>query len=96
MGVLRQKCVPSFEQARGSLNSSHVENNKSYESYLNIIDDSCKNNSVLILENYDRKINKFISASWYQENDNYVLCGNSTGSTKCPEGYICWKDRGAK
>ncbi|CAF1329596.1 unnamed protein product, partial [Rotaria sordida] len=36
----------------------------------------------------------FALATWYQQDDLYVLCGNSSGSTKCPENYICWKDRG--
>ncbi|CAF3621273.1 unnamed protein product [Rotaria sp. Silwood1] len=31
---------------------------------------------------------------WYKENDLYVLCGNASGSTKCPDGYVCLKDRG--
>ncbi|CAF4313559.1 unnamed protein product, partial [Rotaria magnacalcarata] len=31
---------------------------------------------------------------WYQKNKIYVLCGNATGSVKCPYGYVCWKDRG--
>ncbi|CAF5072245.1 unnamed protein product [Rotaria sp. Silwood1] len=34
------------------------------------------------------------TANWYQQDDLYVLCGNSSGSTKCPDGYVCWKDRG--
>jgi len=36
---------------------------------------------------------------WYQEDeedDIYVLCGNGSGSRKCPQGYVCWKDRGKK
>ncbi|CAF1639120.1 unnamed protein product [Rotaria magnacalcarata] len=35
-----------------------------------------------------------IPAYWYQKNKIYVLCGNATGSVKCPYGYVCWKDRG--
>ncbi|CAF2943292.1 unnamed protein product [Rotaria sp. Silwood2] len=31
---------------------------------------------------------------WYKEDDAYVLCGNASGSRKCPKGYVCWKDRG--
>ncbi|CAF0777309.1 unnamed protein product [Didymodactylos carnosus] len=31
---------------------------------------------------------------WYQEDDEFVLCGNSSGGRKCPPGYVCWKDRG--
>lgn len=26
----------------------------------------------------------------------YLLCGNATGSQKCPDGYVCLKDRGQK
>ncbi|CAF4177452.1 unnamed protein product [Rotaria sordida] len=33
-------------------------------------------------------------AYWYKENDIFLLCGNESGSTKCPPGYVCWKDRG--
>ncbi|CAF1587688.1 unnamed protein product, partial [Adineta ricciae] len=33
-------------------------------------------------------------AYWYQDNENYLLCGNASGSTRCPIGYVCWKDRG--
>ncbi|UJR10951.1 hypothetical protein I4U23_015136 [Adineta vaga] len=69
MGVLRQKCVPSFDSF---LNSS-TGLNQSYKSYLKDLDN----------ETY-----------WYQENQNYVLCGNASGTTKCPVGYVCWKDRG--
>ena len=40
----------------------------------------------------------FFLAFWYREEDaeEYFLCGNATGSTACPEGYVCWKDRGEK
>ncbi|CAF4075639.1 unnamed protein product [Rotaria sordida] len=31
---------------------------------------------------------------WYKEDDTFLLCGNESGSTKCPPGYVCWKDRG--
>ncbi|CAF2124314.1 unnamed protein product, partial [Rotaria magnacalcarata] len=31
---------------------------------------------------------------WHKENDIFVLCGNASGSTKCPPGFVCWKDRG--
>ncbi|CAF3386208.1 unnamed protein product, partial [Rotaria socialis] len=31
---------------------------------------------------------------WYKDNELYRLCGNASGSTKCPAGYVCWKDRG--
>ncbi|CAF3844090.1 unnamed protein product [Rotaria sordida] len=34
------------------------------------------------------------TAYWYKENDIFLLCGNESGSTKCPPGYVCWKDRG--
>jgi len=33
---------------------------------------------------------------WYKENGNYLLCGNASGATKCPQGYVCWKNRGDK
>ncbi|CAF0946723.1 unnamed protein product [Rotaria sordida] len=33
-------------------------------------------------------------AYWHKENDIFLLCGNESGSTKCPPGYVCWKDRG--
>ena len=36
------------------------------------------------------------TANWYQQNDLYLLCGNSSGSTKCPDGYVCWEDRGKR
>ncbi|CAF3988549.1 unnamed protein product [Rotaria sp. Silwood2] len=34
------------------------------------------------------------TAYWYQQDDLYVLCGNASGSIQCPDGYVCWKDRG--
>jgi len=38
-----------------------------------------------------------ILGTWFQdENGNFMLCGNGSGGTKCPSGYICWKDRGEK
>ncbi|CAF3656748.1 unnamed protein product [Rotaria sp. Silwood1] len=73
MGVLRQKCVPTYESFLNNSNFSTVGFNMSYESYINEIAN----------ETY-----------WYQEDDNYVLCGNASGSRKCPKGYVCWKDRG--
>ncbi|CAF4315824.1 unnamed protein product, partial [Adineta steineri] len=56
MGVLRQKCVPT------------------YESFING--------------------SNFSVVYWYQEDDIHVVCGNASGSRKCPHGYICWKDLG--
>ncbi len=38
----------------------------------------------------------FFIVYWYKEADVYVLCGNSSGSRKCPKGYVCWKDLGKK
>ncbi|CAF1538985.1 unnamed protein product [Rotaria magnacalcarata] len=35
-----------------------------------------------------------LNAHWYKDNELYRLCGNASGSTKCPAGYVCWKDRG--
>ncbi|CAF3763063.1 unnamed protein product [Rotaria sp. Silwood1] len=55
MGVLRQKCVPT------------------YELFLN---------------------NSNLSIYWYQEDEIFVLCGNASGSRRCPQGYVCWKNRG--
>ncbi|XP_076370116.1 sodium channel protein para-like isoform X2 [Tachypleus tridentatus] len=26
---------------------------------------------------------------WYEENENFPLCGNSSGAKTCPEGYVC-------
>ncbi|CAF4869602.1 unnamed protein product [Rotaria sp. Silwood1] len=43
-------------------------------------------------ESYLKALNN--ESNWYQQDDLYVLCGNSSGSTKCPDGYVCWKDRG--
>ncbi|CAF1120007.1 unnamed protein product [Adineta ricciae] len=31
---------------------------------------------------------------WYRKDDLYFLCGNSSGTNKCPEGYVCLRDRG--
>ncbi|CAF3883861.1 unnamed protein product [Adineta steineri] len=30
---------------------------------------------------------------WYEKDELYLLCGNPSRSTKCPNGYVCWKDR---
>ncbi|CAF0997674.1 unnamed protein product [Rotaria sordida] len=73
MGVLRQKCVPSYELFFNNSNFSTITFNMSYDSYIKEIDN----------EIY-----------WYKEDDDYVLCGNATGSRKCPKGYVCWKNRG--
>jgi hypothetical protein len=35
-------------------------------------------------------------ANWFQDDGAYVLCGNASGSRKCPPGFVCWKDRGLK
>ena len=35
-------------------------------------------------------------AYWYKVDDDYVLCGNATGSVSCPSGYVCWRDLGEK
>ncbi|KAH9488556.1 Sodium channel protein type 4 subunit alpha B [Bulinus truncatus] len=32
--------------------------------------------------------------NWYQEEEEYILCGNLTGSGMCPENYICLPDIG--
>ncbi|CAF3513815.1 unnamed protein product [Rotaria sp. Silwood1] len=73
MGVLRQKCVPTYELFLNNSNLSSTEFNMTYEAYLNEIGN----------ETY-----------WYKENDNFLLCGNASGSTKCPSGYVCWRNRG--
>ncbi|CAF3279088.1 unnamed protein product [Rotaria socialis] len=73
MGVLRQKCVPTFDSFLNNSNLSGIGFNLTYESYLIEIDN----------EMY-----------WHKENDIFVLCGNASGSTKCPPGFVCWKDRG--
>jgi hypothetical protein len=39
---------------------------------------------------------RFFLAFWYQDVDGYVLCGNATGSRRCPNGYVCLKDQGIK
>ncbi|CAF3681094.1 unnamed protein product [Adineta steineri] len=63
MGVLRQKCVPTYESF---INNSNIGFNISYNFYL-------------------KQMNN--------ENELYLLCGNPSRSTKCPNGYVCWKDR---
>ncbi|CAF4713197.1 unnamed protein product [Rotaria sp. Silwood1] len=73
MGVLRQKCVPTYESYLNSSNFSNIGFNSSYKSYL-------------------QKINN--ETNWYRENERYVVCGNASGSRKCPHGYVCWQDRG--
>ncbi|CAF3828874.1 unnamed protein product [Rotaria sordida] len=73
MGVLRQKCVPTYESFLNNSNISSIKFNMTYAIYLKEI---------------DNEIN------WYKENDIFLLCGNASGSTKCPSDYICWKDRG--
>ncbi|CAF1006440.1 unnamed protein product [Rotaria sordida] len=73
MGVLRQKCVPTYESFLNNSNFSTVGFNMSFDTYLTEI-----NNTIY----------------WYQEDEAYVLCGNASGSRKCPSGYVCWKDRG--
>ncbi|CAF1244320.1 unnamed protein product [Rotaria sordida] len=73
MGVLRQKCVLTYESFLNNSKFFSIRFNMSYESYLKALNNE---------------------STWYQQDDLYVLCGNSSGSTKCPENYICWKDRG--
>lgn len=62
---------------------------------LNQLDCSRYFRSVLVRIVADTRL-LIITAYWYQENGNYVLCGNASGSTKCPYGYVCLKDRGMK
>ncbi|CAF4094573.1 unnamed protein product [Adineta steineri] len=69
MGVLRQKCVPTYESFINNSNLSNI----SYNFYLKQMDNQ---------------------TYWYEKDDIYLLCGNASGSTKCPNGYVCWKDRG--
>ncbi|CAF1269012.1 unnamed protein product [Rotaria sordida] len=73
MGVLRQKCVLTYESFLNNSKFFSIRFNMSYESYLKALNNE---------------------STWYQQDDLYVLCGNSSGSIKCPENYICWKDRG--
>ncbi|CAF4103833.1 unnamed protein product, partial [Rotaria sordida] len=73
MGVLRQKCVPTYEYFLNNSNLYNIGFNMTYKVYLKEIDN----------ETY-----------WHKENDIFLLCGNESGSTKCPPGYVCWKDRG--
>ena len=35
-------------------------------------------------------------AFWYKVDDDYLLCGNASGSGGCPPGYVCWKVHGKK
>ncbi|CAF4138409.1 unnamed protein product [Rotaria sp. Silwood2] len=73
MGVLRQKCVPTYESFLNNSNPSSIGFNMTYEAY-------------------EKEINN--ETYWYKENDIFLLCGNVSGSTKCPSGYVCWKNRG--
>ncbi|CAF3236407.1 unnamed protein product [Rotaria socialis] len=73
MGVLRQKCVPTYDSFLNNSDISSIGHNMSYEAYLKEIDNE---------------------THWYQEDDIFVLCGNASGSRRCPKGYVCWKDRG--
>ncbi|CAF3748620.1 unnamed protein product [Rotaria sp. Silwood1] len=73
MGVLRQKCVPTYESFLNNSNLYNIGFNMTYKVYLKEIDN----------ETY-----------WHKENDIFLLCGNESGSTKCPPGYVCWKNRG--
>ncbi|CAF2903870.1 unnamed protein product [Rotaria sp. Silwood2] len=73
MGVLRQKCVPTYESFFNSSNFSSVGFNMSYKLY----EEEIKN-----------------EIHWYREDEVFVLCGNASGSRKCPPGYVCWKNRG--
>ncbi|CAF1517833.1 unnamed protein product [Rotaria sp. Silwood1] len=62
-----------------------------YKSFLN----NSKSSNIgfnMSYESYLKALNN--ESNWYQQDDLYVLCGNSSGSTKCPDGYVCWKDRG--
>ncbi|CAF4705492.1 unnamed protein product [Rotaria sp. Silwood1] len=49
---------------------------------------------VSVLSSFILSIFALVGVYWYKENDLYVLCGNASGSTKCPDGYVCLKDRG--
>ncbi|CAF1923068.1 unnamed protein product [Rotaria magnacalcarata] len=73
MGVLRQKCVPTYELFLNNSKISNSRSNTSYDFYLKELDNE---------------------TNWYQQDDIYVLCGNSSGSIRCPDGHVCWKDRG--
>ncbi|CAF1331232.1 unnamed protein product [Adineta ricciae] len=73
MGVLRQKCVLSYESF---INMTHMITNEFNMSY----------------EYYRHEINN--STYWYQEDEGFVLCGNASGSRKCPDGYVCLKNLG--
>ncbi|CAF3571749.1 unnamed protein product [Rotaria sp. Silwood1] len=43
---------------------------------------------VSVLSSFILSIFALVGVYWYKENDLYVLCGNASGSTKCPDGYV--------
>jgi len=91
MGILRQKCVQTYDTFLNSSNSSTTGFNMSYESYIQEIN----NESMFIDRLISQRFIIFL-AYWYQEAGVYILCGNASGSRRCPNGYVCWKDRGIK
>ncbi|CAF4237268.1 unnamed protein product [Rotaria magnacalcarata] len=86
MGVLRQKCVPTYELFLNNSKISNSRSNTSYDFYLKELD----NEKCCIIFFFPQ----IFTANWYQQDDIYVLCGNSSGSIRCPDGHVCWKDRG--
>ncbi|CAF3101706.1 unnamed protein product [Rotaria sp. Silwood2] len=80
--------VPGLQLYMGALRQKCVQ---TYEYFLN----SSNFSSIgfnMSYESYFQEIDN--ETYWYKENDLYVLCGNASGSTKCPNGYVCMKDRG--
>ncbi|CAF1586722.1 unnamed protein product, partial [Adineta ricciae] len=73
MGVLRQKCVPTYESFLNNSNFTTVDSNVTFGGYL------------LEMQN---------ETYWYHEDEAPVVCGNATGSRRCPPGYVCIKDLG--
>ncbi|CAF3491897.1 unnamed protein product [Rotaria socialis] len=63
----------------------------SYDSFVNNTN-SYSEGFNMSFESYLTKIDNEIY--WYKENGDYLLCGNASGTVRCPAGYICWKDRG--
>ncbi|CAF4218965.1 unnamed protein product [Rotaria socialis] len=86
MGVLRQKCVPTYDLFLNNSKIFNSRSNMSYDFYLKEL-----NNEKCCIIFFFSQI---FTANWYQQDDIYVLCGNSSGSIRCPDGYVCWKDRG--
>ncbi|UJR15131.1 hypothetical protein I4U23_002096 [Adineta vaga] len=63
MGVLRQKCVPTYDTFLNNSNFTTIDFNMTFHDYLSEIENG---------------------TYWYYEDEVPVVCGNASGSRRCP------------